>query len=414
MTQDNEREAPLEIFGGNILPQQPQSEESQALPSVRSLRELIDRVSGRSLRGTQPQEDAGLAEVLPYPFLALVGQQEMKLALILSLVNPAVGGVLLIGPRGTGKTTAVRSLIDLLPLTPRSLCFYGCMPEDIEAGGIEAVCPECARKYGQGEALARLDRVRLVELPLNARLEDVVGGIDERAALNERLRLKRGILAHADRNLLYVDEVNLLPDEIIDAILDAAALGSYTVRRGPVTASYRARFVLIGSMNPEEGYLRPQILDRFGLRVLVRGLADSEERLEAYRRVQIYLANPRGTVQEYAPATNLVQEEIQNARDLLPRVVLPDAVARLGLELTNHLQIDSLRAEISMFEAARAYCAADARLEVTSEDLRTVAPLALRTRRSQYMTEFIAGQQAEEQEITALVDQIIPPATSTG
>ena len=219
-------------------------------PAVRSLRELIDRVTGRSLEATIPQEDAGIADVVPFPFLALVGQQEMKLALLLAMINPNMGGVLLIGPRGTGKTTAVRSLPELLPQALRSLCYYGCLPEDIDAGGIEAVCPDCATKYAQEEPLAVMDQVRLVELPLNARLEDVVGGLDERAALQGHIRLRRGILAQADRNLLYVDEVNLLSDDVVDAILDAAAQGYYLVRRGPMSSTYRARFLLVGSINP--------------------------------------------------------------------------------------------------------------------------------------------------------------------
>ena len=159
----------------------------------------------------------------------------MKYALLLALINPAIGGVLLIGPRGTGKTTAVRGLVDLLPEIPRSLCYYGCLPEDIETGGIDAVCPNCAKKYARGEPLAAMDKIRLVELPLNARIEDVVGVADENEIGQELPRLHRGILAHADRNLLLVDEVNLLADDVIDAILDAAAYGSYTVKRGART-----------------------------------------------------------------------------------------------------------------------------------------------------------------------------------
>ena len=209
----------------------------------------------------------------------------MKLALLLSIINPGIGGVLLVGSRGTGKTTAVRSLLELLPGVTRSRCFYGCLPEDLETGGMDAVCPDCARRYAEGLPLTIEDQVRMVELPLNASLEDVVGGLDERALVHERLRLRRGILAHADQNVLYADEVNLLSDEIINAILDAAAQGMYTVRRGVISASYRSRFSLIGTMNPEEGRLRPQIMDRFGLRVIVRGLENPEARLEAYRRV---------------------------------------------------------------------------------------------------------------------------------
>jgi magnesium chelatase subunit I len=373
----------------------------------RSLRELIDRVSGRGFHAQLAAEEAGILETLPFPFLALVGQREMKLALILALINPAVGGVLLIGPRGTGKTTAVRSLVDLLPEVPRSLCYYGCMPEDIEAGGIDAVCPECAQKYGRGEPLARLDSVRLIELPLNARMEDVIGGLDERAAAHERLRIRRGLLAQADRNLLYIDEVNLLDDEITDAILDAAAQGRYTVRRGPITATYRSRFTLIGSMNPEEGRLRPQIMDRFGLRVVVRGLSEAEERLEAYRRVHAYQTNPRKTVAQYTTETAMLREEIQAARDTLSQVILPEDVAERGLAIVRELQIDSLRAEITLFEAARAYAAADGRLQIKPQDLYEVAPMALRARRSNFMLEFFASQQVEETEIQNVLEHQI-------
>jgi len=360
-------------------------------------------------RTPPPAEPAGLAETLPFPFLALVGQREMKLALMLALINPAVGGVLLIGPRGTGKTTAVRSLVDLLPSVPRSLCYYGCLPEDVEHGGIDAVCPDCAKKYALGEPLAKNDPVRLVELPLNACLDDVIGSLDERAVLHDRMRLRRGLLNQADRNLLYVDEVNLLDEEVVDALLDAAAQGSYTVRRGPLAASYWSRFVLIGSMNPEEGHLRPQIMDRFGLRVVVHGLEEAEERLEAYRRVQAFGMSPRRVVADYLMETQSAREEIQAAREILPHVSLPEDVAHLGLGLTSRLRLDSLRAEITLFEAARAYAAADARATVRPSDLQVVAPMALRLRRSEYIKEYFNHQQAEENELAAALQEIIGP-----
>ena len=377
-------------------------------PQVRSLRELIDRVTGRTLESAVAQEDAGIADVVPFPFLALVGQPEMKLALLLAMINPNMGGVLLIGPRGTGKTTAVRSLPELLPQALRSLCYYGCLPEDIEAGGVDAVCSDCAKKYAADQPLAVMDQVRLVELPLNARLEDVVGGLDERAALQGHIRLRRGILAQADRNLLYVDEVNLLSDEVVDAILDAAAQGYYLVRRGPMSSTYRARFVLVGSMNPEEGRLRPQILDRFGLRVVVRGLPERTERMEAYKRAHAYLTNPRQVSAEFSDATVLAQEDIQAARDLLPQVVIPDKVAQQGLELVERLKVDSLRAEITMFESARAHAVADARLKVTSEDLRIVAPMALRLRRSNFIDDYFTQHEFEEAELSNILKEIIP------
>jgi magnesium chelatase subunit I len=398
----------------NDLPSSKEHELDQSQPQVRSLRELIDRVSGRDFHPATTDMDGGIADLTPFPFLALVGQMEMKLALALALINPAIGGVLLIGPRGTGKTTAVRSLIDLLPHTPRSLCYYGCMPEDVEGGGIDAICPECARKFGEGEPLAAVDKVRLVELPLNARLEDVIGGLDERAAIHERLRLKRGLLSQADNNLLYVDEVNLLADEIVDAILDAAAQGSYTVRRGPISSTYRSRFVLIGSMNPEEGRLRPQILDRFGLRVVAKGLKGRDERLEAYRRVQAYLSNPRTTVSQYASETDFMAREIQAARDLLPQVNLLNEVAQLGLELIEQLKIDSLRAEITLFEASRAHAAADGRDQVTADDLYQIAAMALRLRRSAFMVEYLNQQSVEDEKIYAILNPRVKSQNAYG
>lgn len=372
---------------------------------VRSLRELIEIVSGRSLKEQMPAEDFGLAEALPFPFLALVGQYEMKLALLLTLINPAIGGVLLIGPRGTGKTTAVRGLLDLLPPVERSACFYGCLPEDIESGGIDAVCPDCAQKYARGDSLTRTDRVKLIELPLNALLEDVVGGIDERAAIHERMRLKRGILAHADLNLLYVDEVNMLERSITDAILDAAASGRYTVRRASISATYRSRFALIGSMNPEEGDLRPQIMDRFGLRVVVEGLLDPAQRLEAYHRTHAYLTNPRQTIAAFSEVTQTALDEIAAAKSLLPKVILPDEVAQAGIRLVQSLKIDTLRAEVTLFEAARAFAAADGRTTVTLDDLQQIAPMALRLRRSDFMSKFIESLAREDEAIRGQFNQ---------
>jgi magnesium chelatase subunit I len=386
-----------------LIPSQEQTEPKERVAhSFRSLRELVDYVAGKSLPPLEPEEGR-LTEPLPFPFLAIVGQQEMKLALLLGLINPNIGGILLIGPRGTAKTTAVRSLLDLLPQVERSTCFYGCLPEDIEVGGIGAVCPDCAKKYGEGQSLTAPDKVRLIELPLNARLEDVVGGIDERAVLHERMRVRRGILAQADRNLLYIDEINLLGDDIIDSILDAAAQGSYTVRRGHIAATYRSRFVLIGSMNPEEGRLRSQILDRFGLRVIVRGLEDSAERLEAYRRVQAYLANPRQMTGQFSEEMEAAAAEIRAARELLRKVTIPDQIANPAIELVQSMGIDSLRAEITWFESARAHAAADGREEVTMDDLKAVAPMALRLRRSQFMSEYLKGQSLEEKEMSSLL-----------
>jgi len=185
----------------------------------------------------------------------------------------------------------------------------------------------------------------------------------------------------------------------IDAILDAAAQGSYTVRRGQVSATYRSRFVLIGSMNPEEGNLRPQILDRFGLRLIVKGLDNIDDRLEAYRRVHIYQKNPRQLSGLYSEVTNSISDEIQAARENLANVNLPDLVAHHAIHIIQQLGIDSLRAEITWFEAARAYTAADGRTEVTIDDLRMVAAMALRMRRSKFMLNYFTQQNEEEDEM---------------
>lgn len=381
--------------------------------TFQSLKELLDAVTGKGTPNVQIPEDSGLVEVLPFPFLALVGQKEMKLALLLALINPAIGGVLLIGPRGTGKSTAVRSLVDLLPDVKRSLCYYGCLPEDVESGGIDAVCPECATKYAEGKPLAKFDRVRLVELPLNVTMESVIGGLDERAAIQDRIRVRKGLLAQADRNILYVDEVNLLQDEVVDALLDASSQGKYTVRRGSLSATYHSRFILVGSMNPEEGYLRPQIMDRFGLRVIVRGLEDLDERFEAYQRVKNYLVNPRRVREEYALETSRAQSEIQSARDSLLDIDLPDNVASIGLQLIQRMKLDSLRAEITLFESARAHAAAEGRSFITMDDLRIVAPMALRFRRSQFIKEFYQLQNEEEKELFTILDDLMPEGEKT-
>jgi magnesium chelatase subunit I len=366
--------------------------------------EILRKYSAAAvLEASVPPEPLS-GEVLSFPFLAVVGQVEMKTALLLCVINPAVGGVLLMGPRGTGKTTAVRGLVDLMPSVRRSLCPYGCDEEAAELWGMDAICPDCARKLAHGEELTGLDRMRVFELPLNARLEDVIGGINERLAVEQRrIRLERGILAYAHRNLLYIDEVNLLDNAIADAILDAAAQGRVTVRRGPLSAVYPSDVILVGSMNPEEGPLRPQIQDRFGLRVLVDGLAEPDDRLEVYRRVRAFREHPRRLIAVVAKDTVTFGDEISRARELLPQVDPEPEAVRLALRIVQELEISSHRAEITTLEAARAYAAADRREVATVGDVIAVAPMALRQRRSQFMHRYFEAARAEETEIETIL-----------
>jgi magnesium chelatase subunit I len=378
------------------------------------LLELLERANPARAVLKASRQEKGVGDAVRFPLLALVGQAEMKTALIMALVNPNLGGVLLIGPRGTGKTTAVRGLVDLLPTVERSLCPEGCTPEAAEAGGMDAICPECAQKLGYGEPLTAPDRMRLLELPLNARLEDVVGGVNERLALEQRkVRLERGILSYAHQNLLYVDEVNLLDDVIVNAILDAAAQGYYTVRRGPMANTYQARLTLIGSMNPEEGRLRPQILDRFGLRVAVSGLTDPAERLEATRRVQAFHANRYAFAGRFADATLQVAEEVNSARQRFSRVQIAPEAEQAALALVRSLQIQSMRAEIVTLQAARARAALDERDVADVGDVTAVAPMTLRLRYSAFIDDYVQARQKEEGSIKEAIEAVVaqPPGS---
>lgn len=373
---------------------------------VRSmLLEILEKSSAQAVLRAFPKVERGLAlDITYFPFLAIVGQREMKTALLLSVINPCVGGVLLIGPRGTAKTTAVRGLVDLMPSVRRSTCPYGCTEKAAEARGMDAICADCAAKMARGEPLTALDRMRLVELPLHARLEDIVGGINERIAIEQnRVKLERGILSRADDNLLYVDEINLLNDHVVNAILDAAAQGRYTVRRGPLSATYNARFVLIGSMNPEEGTLRPQIMDRLGLRVVVAGLKTKAQRLEVYRRMRAFADNSHQFIAAYAEDTYTFGQEIAEAKARLPHVTLTREAERLALRLARELDIASNRAEYVTLEAARAHAAADGRNRAGVGDVRAVAPMALRQRHSEFMVHYFERNREEEECIRAVI-----------
>jgi len=396
----------LNIQDPTAKPEVDEAPDPQVKPPKSALLDLLYSSGAKAILA-EPAPDLGLAEQRPFPFMALVGQNEMRIALLLAIINPNVGGVLLIGQRGTGKTTAVRSLTGLLPAVEVSDCEEGVLPSDLKNEYARTLYPDCYDKLERGEPISHYEAVKLVELPLTARLDDVVGGINERIAVQRnQVRIERGILGRADNNILYVDEVNLLDNSIIDAILDAAAQGAYTVRRGPIAGTYRSRFVLVGSMNPEEGNLRPQILDRFGLRVGVRGLTDSAERKEVFQRMQDYRFHPTEFIRRYEWATAEARDEVQLARERLSETTLTDEALATGFELVKRLEIDSHRADYVMFEAARAHAAADGRTIADLKDLHAVAPLALRQRRSPYMKQYFVEQGREDEEIRQHFDAI--------
>jgi magnesium chelatase subunit I len=330
------------------------------------------------------------AAYVPYPFAAIVAQDEAKLAVLLAAINPRIGGVLLSGPKGIGKTTLVRGVGELLPAQERNRCPYGCEP------GASAQCAECAG----GSTSGRPHKVRseIVELPANAQIDDVIGAIDLRAALERgSVAFRPGLLARANRTLLYVDEINLLSDAIVDVLLDAAAQGVVRVKRGQHTIDYPSRFTLVGTMNPEEGELRPQITDRVGLRVFVAP-AGPAERVEIYRRNAAFARDPLGFSAAYAGKTRALRAKVAKAIASLPGVVADAQAEELAVTTVTRLGIESHRTEFVALEAACALAAFEGRSIATAGDLRRVFALAARLRRSrlraQARTEYLAEDAA--------------------
>jgi Mg-chelatase subunit ChlI len=349
------------------------------------------------------------ATYIPFPFVAVVGQDEPKLALTLAAINPRIGGVLLSGPKGTGKTTLVRSAGELLPVLERATCPYGCDPQGSN------LCAECAAHRDRGEKIpSKKLRGDIVELPANAQLDDVVGAIDLRAALERSsVAFRPGLLAGANRNVLYVDEINLLGDVVVDALLDAAAQGVVHVKRGQHAIDYPSRFALIGTMNPEEGELRPQITDRIGLRVFVQAAGLPEERREIYRRNAAFARDPHAFAELHAKATTAYRRRLSRAISLLPDVEVSEEAERVAIEAVTRLGIDSHRTEIVTLEAAAALAAWDGRKRATGEDVAKVLPLAARLRRSRLKVEALSEHLAEDAAIQNALDQTMSEGEAT-
>jgi magnesium chelatase subunit I len=314
---------------------------------------------------------------IPFPFSAIVGQDEMKLAIQIVAVDPKVGGVLALGDRGTGKSTAVRALADLLPpIQVVKGCRYGCDP-----ASTGAMCPDCASLKTCKKIATESKPVPVIDLPLGATEDRVVGALDLEQALSQGVKaFSPGLLAQANRGFLYIDEVNLLEDHLVDLLIDVAASGENVVEREGLSVRHPARFVLVGSGNPEEGELRPQLLDRFGLSVEVRTPQDLDQRVLVIKRRDAFERDPQAFREAYAADNEALRNHILKARKTLDKVVAGDDLLRACAQLCQKLGTDGLRAELTLMRASRAYAAIQGKKTVTTAHLRAIAPLALRHR----------------------------------
>jgi Mg-chelatase subunit ChlI len=347
-----------------------------------------------------------------YPFSALVGQDRLKQALILNAINPHIGGVLIRGEKGTAKSTAVRGLARLLPpITVVKGCAYNCAPD-----ACAEVCQVCTAHDASPQTLSTLIRpTQLVELPVSATEDRLVGSLDIEHAITEgQRRFEPGLLAQANRGLLYVDEVNLLDDHLVDILLDAAAMGVNTVEREGVSITHPARFILVGTMNPEEGELRPQLLDRFGLAVEIRGLTDVESRTLVIERRMKFEADPEKFVTSWQPQEDKLAKRIVEARVLLPQVRVSKTtimtIARLAIEM----QVDGHRADLTILETARTQAAWEGRKTITIRDIRLAAELSVphRMRRLPF-AEGTLNETSVQKAVERVIEQIETETSET-
>ncbi len=306
----------------------------------------------------------------PYPFTAIVGQEQMKLALILNLINPALGGVLIRGEKGTAKSTAVRGLTELLEqIEAVEGCPFHCRPDTGD------LCAECAQKT-EWKTVPYTRRV--VELPVSSTEDRVVGSLNMEQAIKKGEKVfEPGLLAQANGNILYVDEINLLDDHIVDVLLDSAAMGVNTVEREGVSYSHPARFVLVGTMNPEEGDLRPQLLDRFGLVVEIRGEQDISLRSELIRRRVDYEKGPAAFCRRWEREQRELKEKVRAAQTRLNAVSIPDKLYWDAAKVGVALQVDGHRADITLLKAACTLAAFEGAEEARRDHLIRVAPMVL-------------------------------------
>jgi len=310
-----------------------------------------------------------------FPFTALVDQERLKLALLLNAVNPRIGGVLIRGAKGTGKSTSVRALADLLPeVEVVEDCPFGCNPRDPTN-----MCDSCRSRKEKGEHLpVILRKMRVVDLPIGATEDRVVGTLDIEKAIREGVKaLEPGILAEANQNVLYVDEINLLPDHIADIILDAAASGWSVVEREGISVRHPSRFILVGTMNPEEGELRPQLLDRMALHTEVFTVLDPSLRVEVVKANIEFEDDPQGFVQKFMPAQEELMSKIAKAKELLQKTKIPDRLFETVAGMCISLQMDGHRPDIVIMKSARTLAAFNGREEVQPKDILDCSFLTL-------------------------------------
>jgi magnesium chelatase subunit I len=315
-----------------------------------------------------------------YPFAAIVGQESMKLGLMLNVIDPGVGGVLISGEKGTSKSTAVRGLADILPMIKA----VDACPFQMAAYDSHPVCDICTDRLclnGEPERAAPRSgprKIDVVELPVGATEDRLVGTLNLEHALKKgEKRFEPGILAQAHRGILYVDEVNLLDDHLVDVLLDSAAMGTNTVEREGVSFVHPARFTLVGTMNPEEGELRPQLLDRFGLCVIVEGIGDAESRVEIMERRLSFDRDPSGFAAQWTDRCEEISERIRIAQQLCPQVTVERSILERIANACAKLGVDGHRGDITTLKASRAIAAYEGRTEVMPEDVEAAAELAL-------------------------------------
>lgn len=312
-----------------------------------------------------------------FPFSAIVGQEDMKLSLEMAAVDASIGGVLVLGDRGTGKTTAMRALAALLPpIEVVDGCRFACDP-----GKSDLLCDDCQTRQSAGTLTTLTRATPVVDLPLGASEDRVVGALDLEKALTAGVKaFEPGLLAAANRGFLYIDEVNLLEDHLVDLLLDVAVSGINVVERDGLSIRHAARFLLVGSGNPEEGELRPQLLDRFGLSVEVTTPQDIDQRMNIVRLRDAFENNTEAFINKYKPQDAKIGKRISKAKTLLPKIEVPDNALRTISELCVNLGTDGLRGELTLLRTCRAYAALIGSRTVDTSHIQRVAAMSLRHR----------------------------------